>query len=106
MAQPSDPTAPAPLTVDDLIAKVRDLDAKRTASAAAHVATLQATQHVTDVTVTEQANIDAATAQYDRETTAAKAEATDATNAEAAAEAEEQAVFEDLEASLLAFKNG
>ncbi len=104
MSQSTDPTTPAPVTVDDLIAAVHALDDKRTELATAHTDTGAAAQNVTDVTVTKQAVIDQATADYDKATTEAKQGLAAKQAAEADAAAAEDAAFADIEAKLAAFK--
>lgn len=104
MSQSTDPTTPAPVTVDDLIAAVHALDDKRSALAAAHAETATAAQNVTDETVSAQAEIDTANADYERRTTAAKQALAVKQTAEDTASADEDAAFADIEAKLAAFK--
>ncbi len=101
----SDPgPTPTPVTVDDLIAAVHTLDDKRTALATAHGETAAAAQTVTDETVSAQAAIDTASAEYERRTTTAKQGLAVKQGAEDAASADEDAAFADIEAKLAAFK--
>lgn len=93
-----------PITLDDLIAEVQDLAAKRSAAAAAHGETLGASQHLTDETVSAQADIDSANAAYEARTTAARQELASKQGAEDTAEASEQSAFDKLVADLTAFK--
>ena len=104
MSQSTDPTTPPPVTVDDLINAVHALDDARTALAAAHSDTGAAAQNVTDVTVTKQAVIDQATADYDKATTEAKQGLAAKQAAEQLAADAEDAAFADIEAKLAAFK--
>jgi multidrug efflux pump subunit AcrA (membrane-fusion protein) len=104
MSQSTDPTTPAPVTVDDLIAAVHALDDARTQLSAAHVETATAAQTVTDETVSAQADIDTASAAYERRTTTAKQGLAAKQSAEDAAAAREDAAFADIEAKLAAFK--
>jgi hypothetical protein len=94
-----------PVSRDDLIAKLETFIGARDAAASAHTATLSAKDNVTSVTVTEQAKIDAAVANFDIETTKAKADESAAEAAEDAANAAENAALDDLESALRAFKD-
>lgn len=98
------PTTPAPVTVDDLIAAVHTLDDARTLLATAHAQTAAAAQTVTDETVSAQADIDTAGANYERRTTTAKQGLATKQSAEDAASAVEDAAFADIEAKLASFK--
>jgi hypothetical protein len=91
------------ITKEQLLAEVNDLDDKRQAAVAAASATAAAQQNVTDVTVTEQAQIDAATAHYDQATTTAKAAARDAQSAQNSADEAEQTALNQLIADITAF---
>jgi hypothetical protein len=95
-----------PISKEDLLADVDALVAARDARDAAHAATLSATEHVTDVTVIEQANIDAASAQYDRNTRDAQASADAAGSAEEVAKAADQAALDKFVADVRAFDTG
>jgi hypothetical protein len=94
------------VTKDDLLALVETLSQKRDAKNAAHDATSVAEQNVTNVTVVEQAKIDAATAHFDQATTEAKQGATDAHTAEDLATADDNAAFQALLQGIQDFEAG
>lgn len=93
-------------TKQDLLDLVDTLVQKRGALTAAHDTTVAAEQNVTNVTVIEQAKIDAATAHFDQATTEAKQQASDAHTAEDTAGVEDQTAFDNLVAAIQNFNAG
>ncbi len=95
-----------PISKEDLLTDIDALVAAREARDAAHAATLSATENVTNVTVVEQANIDAATAHYDRATTEARGQADAAAQDESLKAVADQAALDKLVADVTAFNAG
>lgn len=95
-----------PISKADLLSDIDALVAAREARDAAHAATLTATENVTTVTLVEQANIDSATAQFDRATTEARAAAGAAADDETEKAAADQAALDKLVADVTAFNTG
>ncbi|MES2169462.1 MAG: hypothetical protein V4479_01890 [Actinomycetota bacterium] len=94
------------ISKQDLLDDVDAIVAARDTRDAAHAATLSALQHVTDVTVIEQANIDSATAQFDRNTRDAQASADSAGATEDVAKTADKAALDKFVADVQAFDAG
>jgi type VI protein secretion system component VasA len=84
------------VTKDDILSLVNSLVEARDTANEATSERVSADANVINTTLVAQAGIDAANANYDRVTTEAKAEASEAASTEAAAQATEQTALDSL----------